>query len=167
MRPSMRNSDSYRKEEFVLIIVLFENRRLPIVKKYYVKYNKTKSFITIDGLYKEYWIIFCLNQNYFVFLDNILSTMGKFSINKLPSDILMSTASKAAALRKELKLTQFDLSIKSGVSYGSIKRFERSGQISFESLLKIAEALDRLSDFEPILALKGNKKVEDLFKSYE
>ncbi len=93
--------------------------------------------------------------------------MGKFSINKLPSDILMSTASKAAALRKELKLTQFDLSIKSGVSYGSIKRFERSGQISFESLLKIAEALDRISDFEPILASKGNKKIEDLFKSYE
>ncbi len=120
-----------------------------------------------DCLRINFRIIFCLYQNYFVFLDNILSAMGKFSISKLPSDILKATASKAAALRKELKLTQFDLSIKSGVSYGSIKRFERSGQISFESLLKIAEALDRLSDFEPLLVSKGNKKVEDLFKSYE
>lgn len=93
--------------------------------------------------------------------------MGKFSVDKLPSDILMSTALKAAALRKELKLTQSDLAIKSGVSYGSIKRFERSGRISFESLLKIAEALDRLSDFEPLFAAKENKKVEELFKSHE
>lgn len=90
--------------------------------------------------------------------------MNKFSINKLPSDILMSTAKNAALLRKELKLTQQDLSEKSGVSFGSIKRFERTGQISFESLLKLAEALDRLSDFESLLAPKGNKKIEELFK---
>jgi transcriptional regulator with XRE-family HTH domain len=100
-------------------------------------------------------------------LDNILSVMGKFSVNKLPSDILKSTASNTAALRKELKLTQADLSVKSGVSYGSIKRFERTGRISFESLLKIAEALDRLSDFEELLIPKGNKKVEDLFKTLQ
>jgi transcriptional regulator with XRE-family HTH domain len=75
--------------------------------------------------------------------------MGKFSVNKLPSDILKSTASNTAALRKELKLTQADLSVKSGVSYGSIKR------------------LDRLSDFEELLIPKGNKKVEDLFKTLQ
>jgi transcriptional regulator with XRE-family HTH domain len=91
--------------------------------------------------------------------------MNKFSINKLPSDILMSTAKNVALLRKELKLTQQDLSEKSGVSFGSIKRFERTGQISFESLLKLAEALDRLSDFESLLAPKGNKKIEELFKA--
>jgi transcriptional regulator with XRE-family HTH domain len=91
--------------------------------------------------------------------------MNKFSINKLPSDILMSTAKNVALLRKELKLTQLNLSEKSGVSFGSIKRFERTGQISFESLLKLAEALDRLSDFESLLAPKGNKKIEELFKA--
>lgn len=90
--------------------------------------------------------------------------MGKFSINKLPSDILMSTAKNAAILRKELKLTQHDLSIKSGVSFGSIKRFERTGQISYESLLKIAEALDRLSDFETLFSTKRNQNIEKLFK---
>ena len=91
--------------------------------------------------------------------------MSKYSINKLPSDILESTAHNVAGLRKEMKWTQKDLEYKSGVSYGSIKRFERSGKISFESLLKIAEALNRLDEFETILLPTDNKRLEELFKS--
>ncbi len=92
--------------------------------------------------------------------------MGKYSINKLPSDILKSTAQNVAELRKELNWTQQDLVDKSGVSYGSIKRFERLGKISFESLLKIAEALNRLDEFETLLLPKDNKRLEKLFKSH-
>ncbi len=91
--------------------------------------------------------------------------MGKYSINKLPSDILKSTAENVAELRKELNYTQQDLVDKSGVSYGSIKRFERFGKISFESLLKIAEALNRLDEFENLFLPKGNKRLEELFNS--
>lgn len=90
--------------------------------------------------------------------------MGKYSINKLPSDILTSTAQNVAALRKEFNWTQQDLAEKSGVSYGSIKRFERFGQISFESLLKITEALGRLSEFEKILLPKDDLRIKKLFK---
>jgi len=92
--------------------------------------------------------------------------MGKYSINKLPSDILTSTAQNVAALRKELNWTQQDLAEKSGVSYGSIKRFERFGQISFESLLKIVEVLNRLTEFENLLLPKVGKQLEKLFKSH-
>jgi len=92
--------------------------------------------------------------------------MGKYSINKLPSDILMSTAHNVALLRKEKSLTQQELAVKSGVSYGSIKRFERFGKISFESLLKIAEALDRLDEFERLFVPTGGKELEKLFKSF-
>ena len=92
--------------------------------------------------------------------------MGKYSINKLPSDILKSTAQNIAELRKELNWTQQDLVDKSGVSYGSIKRFERFGKISFESLLKIAEALNRLDEFEALFLPKENKRLEKLFKSH-
>ena len=97
-------------------------------------------------------------------MDNILSIMGKYSINKLPSDILKSTAKNVAELRKEKDWTQVILEEKSGVSYGSIKRFERSGKISFESLLKIAEALGRLDEFETLLLPIGTKRLEKLFK---
>ncbi len=92
--------------------------------------------------------------------------MGKYSINKLPSDILKSTAQNVAKLRKEMDLTQKDLADKSGVSYGSIKRFERLGKISFESLLKIAEAFTRLEEFETLLLPKDDQRLKKLFKSH-
>jgi len=91
--------------------------------------------------------------------------MGKYSVYKLPSDILKLTAQNVALLRKEKDLTQQELAEKSGVSYGSIKRFERFGKISFESLLKIAEALDRLDEFETLFVPTGSKELEKLFKS--
>ena len=93
--------------------------------------------------------------------------MAKYSVNKVPSDILILIAQNVAVLRKEQGWTQQDLAEKSDVSYGSIKRFETSGQISFESLLKIAESLRRLSEFENILLPpKENQRIKKLFKSY-
>ncbi len=90
--------------------------------------------------------------------------MGKYSVNKIPSDILHSTAQNVAALRKELGWTQQALAERSGVSYGSIKRFERFGKISFESLLKVAEVLGRLDDFEKLLLPKIDDRIKKLFK---
>lgn len=93
--------------------------------------------------------------------------MGKYSVNKVPSDILMSIAKSIATLRKEQGLTQQDLAKKSDVSYGSIKRFERLGKISFESLLKIVESLGRLSEFEKLLLpRKESQRIKQLFKSF-
>lgn len=93
--------------------------------------------------------------------------MGKYSANKVPSDILVLIAQNVVELRKERGWTQLDLAEKSDVSYGSIKRFERSGQISFESLLKIVESLKRLSDFENILLPRAdNQRIKELFKTY-
>ena len=57
---------------------------------------------------------------------------------------------KLKKLRKHKSYSQEELALRSGVSLGSIKRFERSGQISFESLLKIAHVLSRLEDFEKV-----------------
>ncbi len=93
--------------------------------------------------------------------------MSKYSVNKVPSDILISIAQNVALLRKEQGWTQQDLAEKSDVSYGSIKRFERLGQISFESLLKIVESLGRLSEFENVLLpSKDSRRIKQLFKSH-
>ena len=61
--------------------------------------------------------------------------------------------------RKELNISQKDLSIKSGVSYASIRRFESNGEISLSSLIKLANAIDCLSDFE---GLFKNAKISSL-----
>ena len=71
-------------------------------------------------------------------------------LEKTPFEMLEALKTKFRAKRKALKLTQKQLSIKSDVSLGSIKRFESSGQISLESLLKLALVLECLGDFEGV-----------------
>ena len=56
--------------------------------------------------------------------------------------------------RKELKLSRKKMSIRSGVSYGSIRRFEQSGNISLSSLLKLANVTNNLEDFIQIFEKK-------------
>jgi len=65
-----------------------------------------------------------------------------------PQEVLKVIAAKVKAKRLSLNLSQQTLSEKSGVSYGVLKKFERTGQISLESLLKLALALGSISDFE-------------------
>ena len=90
--------------------------------------------------------------------------MNKYSVNKLPTDILKETGQKHRNLRRQAKLSQSLLAEKSGVSLGSIKRFEQTGKISFESLLKLAHILGRLSEFETILAPQEDlAEIEKLF----
>lgn len=90
--------------------------------------------------------------------------MLKFGLNKKPSDVLEEIAQRHKALRKQAGFTQSQLALRSGVSLGSLKRFETTGQISLESLLKLAEILDRLPDFDLLLHPGEDlRKVEKLF----
>lgn len=87
-----------------------------------------------------------------------------FSLSKQPSDILKQTASRHRAVRKSLRLSQQELAERSGVSLGSIKRFESTGKISLESLLKSLQVLGRLEDFDLILQAREDlDEIEKLF----
>ena len=83
---------------------------------------------------------------------------------KNPTAIQEEIKTKFRAKRKELKITQNQLSLKSDVSLGSIKRFESSGQISLESFLKIAFILECLDDFQNICTKKDTlpNSIEEL-----
>ena len=54
------------------------------------------------------------------------------------------------AARKAKKLTQKRLAERTGVSYGSIRSFEQTGEISLLALVKIANVLDCLEDFNEL-----------------
>jgi len=71
-------------------------------------------------------------------------------IPKNPHTLIQELSQRFKARRLTLKYTQKELSIRSGVSLGSLKRFESSGQISLESLLKLALVLECLGDFEGV-----------------
>lgn len=90
--------------------------------------------------------------------------MIKFGTEKTPYDILTELAQKHKALRKQCRLSQSELASRSGVSLGSIKRFENTGQISLESLLKLAQLLNRIGDFELIFKMDNDlNNIEKLF----
>ena len=60
---------------------------------------------------------------------------------KTAFEIDKDLAGRIAKLRKRKKLSQSALAEKSGVSFGSLKRFEQTGDISLQSLTKLAIAL--------------------------
>ena len=65
-----------------------------------------------------------------------------------PKDLCLETAKKTVARRKALRITQKELADMTGVSFASVRRFETTGQISFESLVRIAIALDVKDDIK-------------------
>lgn len=83
---------------------------------------------------------------------------------KNPHDVMQDLRDRFKARRLAIGYTQKGLSARSGVSLGSFKRFESSGQISLESLLKLALVLECLGDFEGVCGEREvmPKSIEDL-----
>lgn len=69
-----------------------------------------------------------------------------------PLEINMGIAKRVRALRKRRKISQAKMSELSGVSLGSLKRFESKGEISLLSLTKIAIALGVQSELKGLFA---------------
>lgn len=70
--------------------------------------------------------------------------------------------SRVKLRRKEQKISQNILAEKSQVSLGSIKRFETSGEISLNSLLKIAFVLGYEKDFNELFAKKTYSSLDEI-----
>ena len=81
---------------------------------------------------------------------------------KTPCEVSAEIAKKAKEKRKYMHLTQVQLAERSGVSLGSLKRFERTGEISLSSLLKIAMVLDSLNEFEKLFDRPEYTSIEEI-----
>lgn len=84
------------------------------------------------------------------------------AIKTMPQEEALAIANRAKELRLRHKFTQQGLAERSGVSLGSIKRFENSGKISLLSLLKIAFILDVMEDFTALFMPKVNHSEQSL-----
>ena len=71
-------------------------------------------------------------------------------------------ATRMVSRRKERRLTQAQLSERSGVSLGSLRRFERNHQISLASLVKIAFALGCEGDFSALFSKKSYASIDEV-----
>lgn len=81
---------------------------------------------------------------------------------KTTKEICMEIAKNARVKRKGMKLTQEEFSKKAGISLGSLKRFERTGMISLESLVKIAFACDCTAELEQLFSRREYKSIQEV-----
>ncbi len=89
--------------------------------------------------------------------------MSNFLFNpKTPNDIAKELVEKIKQQRKKLKISQIQLAAKSGVSLGSIKRFESKYEISLNSFIKILIALNLEQDLENLFTQKNYNSIDEV-----
>jgi transcriptional regulator with XRE-family HTH domain len=90
-------------------------------------------------------------------MDNILDDKTPFSIAK-------QIAQNMKQRRLDLNYTQEKLAEMSGVSLGSLKRFETSSEISLKSLLQLAIALKATDTFHELFVVEKPERIDDILK---
>jgi transcriptional regulator with XRE-family HTH domain len=74
-----------------------------------------------------------------------------FGIEKTPKEMMLLLGDRIRQLRKKQKMSREELAERSGVSTSTLRKFEKTGIISLESLLKLTNTLGRLEEFETLL----------------
>ena len=77
-------------------------------------------------------------------------------------EIDMKLAGRIRGIRKRRSISQKKLSEMSGVSYGSIKRFETTGQISLLSLTKLAIALNEVDEIRNLFTDVPYRSIQEV-----
>ena len=79
-------------------------------------------------------------------------------------EIALKLAENIKLRRKSMSITQKELAERSGVSYGSVKRFEEQGLISLSSLIKIAIVLRCENEIEQLFTKKVYRNIDEVIK---
>ena len=82
-------------------------------------------------------------------------------------ELTQALALRLKKLRKRRGLSQQQLSERSGVSYGSLKRFESTGQISLLSLTKLALALNCADELRSLFTSVAYNSIEEVVREQE
>lgn len=93
---------------------------------------------------------------------NILSAKYFILDDFNPGSILKNIAERAKRNRLELDLSQSALAAKSGLSLGSLKRFERTFEISLKNLVLLALALDATEEFGLLFSKQKYQTLDEL-----
>ena len=86
---------------------------------------------------------------------------------KSPSEISKALANRVKQTRIRRSITQEELAERSGVSFGSVKRFEQTGEISLKHLIMISKVLRCSEQFDELFSLSNYESMEELLKEKE
>jgi transcriptional regulator with XRE-family HTH domain len=95
-------------------------------------------------------------------MDNILSDNNFILEDFNPSAIAKNIAEKLKQRRLELNISQEELANRSGVSYGSVKRFEIKYKISLVNLLMIAVVLNATEEFKLLFSKQQYQSIDEV-----
>lgn len=84
-----------------------------------------------------------------------------------PRAIARDLASRARQRRLAMNLTQQALADRSGVSLGSVKRFENKHEVSLKHLLMIAVVLDFTAEFAALFPSSDYQSIREVLKASE
>jgi transcriptional regulator with XRE-family HTH domain len=76
-----------------------------------------------------------------------------------PVTLMALICARAKEARLNQNITQAALAKQSGVSLGTLKKFEQTGCISLESLLRLAIALGAMEGFEQIFLIPEHQPI--------
>ena len=81
-----------------------------------------------------------------------------------PEEINLALAQRLKGIRKRKGFSQQELSERSNVSNGSLKRFETTGQISLLSLTKLAVALGCERELRELFTNVAYRNIEEVLR---
>ena len=81
-----------------------------------------------------------------------------------PSNMAAEVAKRAKAMRLAQNMSQRSMAERSGVSEASLKRFERTGEVAFASLLKVSAVLGCMDDFGALFAPREAVSIDEIAK---
>ena len=79
-----------------------------------------------------------------------------------PSDIAVKLAQKMKSIRKRRKITQKQLAARSNVSYATLRKYEKTGQISLESFIKISMELGLTNELINLFSTPVYNSIEEV-----
>jgi len=83
---------------------------------------------------------------------------------KSPVEISTDVAKRLRARRLDANLSQEGLANRAGVTLASLKRFERTGKIAFESLVKLSFALGSAEGFEALFPPAKFESIDEVIE---
>jgi transcriptional regulator with XRE-family HTH domain len=95
--------------------------------------------------------------------DNILAVNEYFELSS-PPYLAHTIATHFKTKRMEINISQEELARRSGVSLGSLKRFESLHEISLKNLLKMAVVLNSTSEFLSLFTNRYYAGISDIQK---
>lgn len=81
-----------------------------------------------------------------------------------PYEMALNTAKRFRELRKRKNITIKTVSEKSGVPYSTVRRFERLGEISFVSLVKLVSAIGEDAEITGLFANVKSASIEEVIR---